>query len=128
MKPIMVDLLSTDDEYTDFMSWVAPNTTEAFKLGYPSMRILKASNGKTLQFAMVHPVAVIEHLASNPEASRLELVSALKALADEVSAVSKESGISELFVLTGYGDEKIEAIAEHYGFELVPLSLWRKKI
>jgi hypothetical protein len=121
-----VTQLATDQEFSDFVEWASHNTTEAEKLGYPNMRILKASNGKTLQFAMVHPVAVIEHLASNPEAGRLELVQALKAIVDEVCAVSAEHGIKELFVMTGYGDEKLELLAEHYGFEMVPFTVWRK--
>jgi len=126
MKEIEVAPLETDEEYTEFVEWMSPNTTEPEKLGYPGMRVLRASNGKSVQYAMIHPVAVIEHIASNPDAGRLERTLAAIAIYERVREACEADGIAEIYCSTL--DRKVGNLLEHGGFERVTFEVWRKII
>jgi hypothetical protein len=127
MKKITVRLASPD-ESGKIIEWATPHVESWDKASYPTMRILCAENGKPIQYALTHCVAVLESLAPDPQATPEQLALSLKKITQSIEESALRVGIKEIIAMTGPDDEGLENLAERHGWEELPYRVWRKKI
>jgi len=120
--------LADAPEMADWMAKLAHrNNLDADVLGYRATTVMKASNGKALVYVPVQTVYMWESLALNPEASPLEIASALRALFTVVEYEGRKAGHGEQYFLCA--DEETCKFAEHQGLEKIEgLTLYRRKL
>ena len=119
---------ATQDDAPQIVDWTADHVENPGRLTIPSSVILCAENGNPIEYAAIHPAAVIECLGPNPKANRLELALAVKALFAAILRMSLESGIPEVLCFTSGADAAIAAMLEKRGFQKLPWQAWRAEV
>lgn len=127
MKQIQIRL-AQPEETGQILEWAAPNMESMDKLTYPTLRVLCAENGKPIQYALVHAVAVLETLAPDPKAKAGELALSLKRIVENIGEAASRIGVKEILAMTGPDDGALERLAQRHGWEKLNFSVWRKKL
>jgi len=129
MKPIWAEAAQVGDvgEYGQFTAGTSQNLADARVLSYPATKILKTSDGeKNIVYMPVQQCQVWESLGLNPNASELEIASALKAIAHVLRFCALSDGQGEIYFLCS--EERTQKFAAKNGFEKVEIPLYRMRV
>jgi hypothetical protein len=118
---------SDAEQFTDWQMSTADNLFDPAIATYPSLRTLRVDIEKEpVLFCPFHPVFVVESLAHRPGVTKITTVRALLCIQDILETLAKKYGIAEIWWMGG--DEKFNAHAQKYGYELVTTAVLRKKV
>lgn len=93
---------------------------------YPQTTVLAAHNSQPLIYMPLQLVAMLESLAINPQATRLEIAAAIAELARVSVFMARERGVKEIYFLATNDDTAAYAKRNH--FEELPHKVYRLKI
>ena len=113
-----------------FIDWTVStedNIADLDVITYPSTYVRCAfnSNGPVAYLPIQRPL-MLEGLASNPEADKIDVAMALKELVQDTVSQAYIQGSGEIYFLCGSESTKKFALA--HGFEEIKLSVFRMKL
>lgn len=112
------------------LNWTVSTPDNVYDLGvftYPSTYVRCAFNSKgPLAYIPVQKPLMIEALASNPQADKLEVAMALKELVQDTVSQAYQQGSGEIYFLCG--SESTKKFAEAHGFKPIELSVYRMRL
>lgn len=113
-----------------FVNWTIGTKYNLFDskvITYPSTYIRCAFNKKgPIIFLPVQRPLMMEALAINPDADKIDVAVALKELTQDTVSQAYANGSGEIYFLCQ--EESTEKFAEHNGFERLPYSVFRMKL
>ena len=121
------------DESKQILNWLTNNTSNHFDpqiLGYPTLQILCAyeDTGEVIAYLPVHRVLMMESIAVNPKASKLQVAQALRDLTKASELVADSIGIREVMFLGGHGGVGEMATGNGHSFEELPFKVYRNSL
>jgi len=136
MKRIKVEKLSLGD-IPQLAEWTAAlsgrNNVDADVYEYPTLQVLKASNGRPISYTPFQTCWMLEALAFNPEATAQEKAAALRDTFTVIEFEARCQGIKEIYFLCA--DEEMKAFVLHHEFTAMTpatednlMQLFRKKL
>ena len=135
-KRIRVEKLSQSD-IPEFADWTAKlshrNNVDADVFQYPTLQVLKASNGRGISYVPFQTTWFLEALAFNPEATAQEKAVALRETFTVIEFEARCQGIRELYFLCA--DSETKQFVSHHHFTAMtpateenPMQLFRRKL
>ena len=96
-------------------------------LTYPATKVLAAHNGeKVFAYMPVQGAAMLESIGPNPDATPLEVSSALFEMVQGAALMAHANGMREMYFLSS--DEVTSRGAEKMGFVELPYRVYRKRL
>jgi hypothetical protein len=128
-NPVMVRLADPDIE--PVIDWCQANSERnAFDrdvLTYPATKVMAAcNNGDVYAYMPVQGVAMLESVGPNPEATPLQISSALVEMVQGACLMAYANGMREAYFLSS--DELTAEGAKKMGFEELPYKVFRKRL
>lgn len=113
------------------LAWTQSTKDNVYDLGvftYPTTYTRCAFNDSgPIAYVPVQKPLMIEALASNPEADKLDVAMALKELVQDTISQAYQQGAGEVY-FTCVPGSSTAAFAEKHGFELIKMSVYRMKL
>lgn len=117
MKRIKVEKMSLADT-PEFADWTAKlshrNNVDAGVFEYPTLEVLKASNGKGISYVPFQTTWFLEALAFNPEATPQEKSVALRETFTVIEFEARCQGIREIYFLCADVETKWFCVRHHF--------------
>lgn len=113
-----------------FVNWTLSTKDNLFDSGvvtYPSTYVRCAFNKSgPIAFIPIQRPLMMEALAINPDADKIDVAAALKELTQDTVTHAYQLGAGEVYFLCS--EPTTEAFAERNGFERLPYSVFRMKL
>lgn len=116
---------AVEDESKQIVSWITANPNNHFDssiLKYPTLRMLCSYGDEPVCYLPVHKTLMMESIAVNPSASRLDVAQALRDLTKASELIASSESMREIYFIGGHGGVgEMAALNGKHSFEKVIL-------